>query len=115
MNTHKLETHKLITAILPKGKAVDTVKALKLQKDIIRTNINNARGVGKLTPLAYRGAGDQAEKEVLNVVVNAEQADTVFEFIYHHADINRPHGGLMYMSELLEATPFTLPELPEEK
>ena len=55
------------------------------------------------------------EKEVLTVAVPAMQADATFELIYGLADINRPHGGLMYMHPLLMATPYTLPELPEEQ
>lgn len=90
------------------------VDALKSDKGIIATNVNNARGVGKITPLAYRGIGGQSEKEIINIVVEEDQADEIFEYIYHKADINRPHGGLMYMCQLQKATPFTLPDLPDE-
>ncbi len=90
------------------------VEALKSDKGIIATNVNNARGVGKITPLAYRGIGGQSEKEIINIVVEGGQGDEIFEYIYHKADINRPHGGLMYMCQLHKATPFILPDLPDE-
>lgn len=105
---------KLITCILPKGRAADVARNLKEERRIMSTNINNARGVGKITPLAYRGIAGQSEKEILTVVVGEQQADELFEYIYVKADINRPHGGMMYMHALPMATPFTLPEIPEE-
>lgn len=107
--------YKLITCILPKGISKDVVKQLKSEKGIMTANINNARGVGKITPLAYRGIiGGQSEKEILSVVVPAEEADDVFAYIYDKADVNRPHGGLMYMHALQGSTQFTLPDIPDE-
>ena len=107
--------HKLITCILPKGVAPDVLETLKERWNIVSANINSARGIGKITPLKYRGVGDQAEKEVLGVTVDAAHADEVFDFIYFEADINRPHGGLIYMLALQSATAYTLPDLPAEK
>ncbi len=105
---------KLITCVLPKGAAPPLMSALKA-KGIISVNITSARGIGKITPLKYRGLGGQTEKEVLDVMVDAQSADEIFEFIYDEAEINRPHGGLIYMSALHRATQFVLPDLPEEK
>lgn len=105
---------KLISCILPKGVASGVVSRLKEVYGLLASNINNARGVGKITPLAYRDFAGQSEKEILSVVVDAEEADTVFEFIYHEADINRPHGGIMYMHPLARTSKYELPELPEE-
>ncbi|MBT6278116.1 MAG: hypothetical protein HOI95_28780 [Chromatiales bacterium] len=48
------------------------------------------------------------------MIVAKERAEEVFEFIYHDAHIDRPHGGIIYMAALTQATQFTLPELPEE-
>lgn len=81
----------------------------------VSANINNARGVGKITPLAFRGVGEQTEKEILTVEVNVENADEMFEFIYEAADINRPHGGIMYMHPLLQSTEYVLPEINGEE
>lgn len=105
---------KLITCILPKGIAVGVIKQLKEKYGIISANINNARGVGKITPLIYRGIGAQSEKEILTVVVKEELADELFEFIYNEADINRPHGGLMYMNKLPIASIYQLPVVQTE-
>lgn len=107
--------YKLITCILPKGVAMGVVRDLKTEKGIITANVDSARGMGKLTPLAYRGVGEQTEKEILNVVVRADLSDELFEYIYHVANINRPHGGLIYLCKLQQATAYSLPDLPDEE
>lgn len=106
---------KLITCILPQGIAFGVIEKLKDEKNILTANMNNARGMGKLTPLAHRGVGEQTEKEILQVVVPTDRGDEIFEYIYTVADINRPHGGIIYMCKLQQATPFILPDVPEEE
>jgi len=107
---------KLITCILPKGICFDVVKSLKEEKGIVTANVKTARGLGKLTPLAYRGVGEQTEKEILTVAVPSEDADEIFGFIYDEVRIDRPHGGLIYMSNLDCVSAYSLPEdLPEEE
>ncbi len=92
------------------------IKQLKLQLGIISANFNHARGSGRFTPLAYRGVGEQTEKEILSVVVDEDRADEVFSFIFYNAEINRPHGGLLFQSALTTATSYQLPaELLSEK
>jgi hypothetical protein len=105
---------KMITCILPKGVAATIAQRLKEEYGLMSANINNARGAGRITPLAYRGVGEQSEKEILTVTVPAEQGDELFEYIYHEAGIDRPHGGIMYMHGLQQATIYTLPEVPDE-
>lgn len=110
----KIARQKLITCILPKGRATRVLARLKHEKGIIAANVNFARGAGRLTPLAYRGVGETTEKELLNVVVAADRANEIFDYIYHEAEIDRPHGGLIFQQALRFATPFRLPDLPEE-
>ena len=109
------EEYKLISCILPKGVAYTVEEKLKDVHNIAASNMNSARGVGKITPLAYRGIAGQSEKEILSVAVSAEQADEIFEFIFVEADIDRPHGGIMYMHPLHKTTEYQLPDLPEEE
>ncbi|EIJ34176.1 P-II family nitrogen regulator [Thiothrix nivea] len=108
-------THKLITCILPKGRAQSLMRVLIREHGLTAVDVHYARGHGRLTPQQYRGIEETAEKEVLTVAVPTEQAEAIFELIYDQAEINRPHGGLMYMHPLLATTLYTLPELPEEK
>ena len=108
------QAHKLITCILPKGIAAEIVKQLKTEKNIVTANINSARGMGKLTPDAYRGVGEQTEKDILSVVVEAGEAEDIFSYLFEAADIDHPHGGIIYMTNLYLASRYLLPELPDE-
>jgi hypothetical protein len=107
-----LPPQKLITCVLSHGVALDVLHRLKDEKGIIEASVNSARGMGKLTPLAHRGVGEQTEKDILNVVVSAAEADDMFDYLFDAAGIDRPHGGLIYMTALGHTTPFVLPELP---
>lgn len=109
------ESQKVITCILPKGRARRIMQALTKEHGLTAVDVHYARGNGRLTPLRYRGIGETPEKEVLTVAVPAAQADDIFAYIYELADINRPHGGLMYMHALLTSTRYALPDLPEEQ
>ena len=106
---------KQITAILPKGKAKALVDSLVHEHGVERVNVHHARGMGKLTPLRHRGVGETTEKEVLIVIADAENADELFEFIFFSADINRPHGGLIFMQPTFATTDFVMPDLEEEQ
>ncbi len=106
--------HKVITCILPKGRGLPLLKLLTDEHGLTAVDIHYARGLGRITPLRHRGIGETPEKEVLTVMAPAEDADALFEQIYEIAEINRPHGGLIYMHAPTAATPFRLPDLPEE-
>ncbi|WP_426416152.1 hypothetical protein [Aestuariirhabdus sp. LZHN29] len=115
MRRAEFQSHKLITAILPKGRAAPLIKTLVHERGINRINVNHARGVGRLTPLRHRGVGESTEKEIVTVIATVDEADELFEFIFFAAEINRPHGGLMYQQPLTAATLFNMPEEPEEE
>lgn len=105
---------KVITCILPKGRAQPLALALVRERGLTAVDVHFARGVGRITPLRHRGIGETSEREILTVAVPAGDAAALFTFIYETAEINRPHGGLMYMHALRCATPYALPVLPEE-
>ena len=106
--------NKLITCILPKGIAAVVSEKLLNEKGIVTGNINNARGSGHITAKLHRKAGYQTEKEMFRVVVEAERADEVFEFIYNHAELHHPHGGIMYQNALRKSTEYVLPDVHSE-
>ena len=92
------------------------LKQFNEEKGVIAANINHARGTGRLSPLSYRGIGEETEKEILSVVVDADQADELFIYIFNIAEIDRPHGGVIFQTALTIATHYEIPtELPFEK
>ena len=105
---------KLITCIMPNGRALPVLETLKEELGILATTIHHARGTGRMTPLAWRGVGEAAEKDVLSVVVPASRAEEVFAFIYDRGGINQPHGGILYQQPLGKSTEFHLPDLSGE-
>ena len=106
---------KLITAILPQGKASGVQRALVEERGIESVNHHGARGVGRFSPLTARGIGEQQPKEIIEVVCPAEDADEIMEFMFFKGDMNHPHGGIIYMCELPRATLMEMPDLPREE
>jgi len=50
------------------------------------------------------------------VVVAEAEAEALFDYIFEKARIDRPRGGVIFLSKPIESTPFYLPEdVPEEK
>ena len=110
-----MQRQKVITCVLPKGKARPVLKVLVRERELTAVDIHYARGVGRITPLRHRGIGETPEREVLSIAVPAAEAEEMFEYIHELAGIDRPHGGLMYMHDLAISTGFSLPpELGEE-
>ena len=105
---------KLITCILPKGIAAGVSRKLLQEKGIVTGNINNARGSGHITAKVHQKAGYQTEKEIFRVVVDADKADEMFEFIYEHAELHHPHGGIMFQNALKKSTEYVLPVIQTE-
>lgn len=109
-----LDDAKLITCFLPKGRA-SAIERLVIERFGLRSaNFHHARGVGRFTPLAARGIGEQQEKQILEISVPAGIADEVFEVIFTEGDMNRPHGGILFVTRLVRASRMELPELPPE-
>lgn len=106
---------KLITAILPSE--IDELRLLKRIRDelgIAAANLNYARGMGHITRDRARAASS-TQKEILSLVVPEAQADEVFAWLYDAAEIDRPHGGIIYMQSLALATRYALPDgVPDE-
>ena len=105
---------KMITCVLPKGSSRPVLTALKDEQGIVSANVNYARGTGRMTHRAMSKGMSQTEKEILTVVVPTERAEELFAFIYETADIGRPHGGLMYQTDLTVSSVFELPDIAEE-
>jgi len=104
---------KLITAILPMDvDALNVLNRLKVEKGILAANLNFARGMGRIT--RDRDASDSSQREIMSVVVDTERCDEIFAWLFEAAEIDRPHGGIIYSQALAEATVYTLPDLPEE-
>ncbi len=99
-----------ITAILPAGTGHKLLELLALQEGLTTPTLHRARGVGIVPLIGKKGVGAQIEWEILSVIVASDQADEIFALIFHEGEIDRPHGGFIYMGELELATAFLLPD-----
>lgn len=110
-DTALLEDARLITCILPKGRARRIQEILADEEGLHGANFHGARGVGRFSPV--RSLGGQTEKEVLEVCVPADRADALFEKVYFAGEMDQPHGGIIFMTRLRRGTLFSLPPQQE--
>lgn len=92
--------YKVITCIMPAGRGAEVLEVLRREQGVTSASIHHARGIGTHS-LRHRVYSD--EKQVLTVVVAAEQSDAVFELIYFAAGLNSPHAGMVMMGHAFRA------------
>lgn len=93
-----------ITCIMPAGRAVPVLDALRAGKRIIDVAHHHARGVG-----TRKGRGRYVEREVLTVLVELDRADEVFRFLYRAAGLDQPHNGMIFMTRPQRASAMLPP------
>lgn len=58
----------------------------------------HARGFGQRERFGALAVAVEAEKDVRSVLVSSDQKDVVFEAMYRAGELDRPGGGLMYVT-----------------
>lgn len=104
---NKLNECKLITCVLPKGKAIPLLEALA-EKGIRTANFAHARGSDVAdTPKGSKLLPDEEEKEIVTIVAETlAQGEELFDYVFEKADMNRRGGGFIYMTSLGFSTPY---------
>ena len=116
MTELSLETDsRLISCVVPKGRGAPLQKALADNKAIHNATLHHGRGVGKSLHSVNRSIGDQQERDILEVIVGQDKCDEIFEYIYFEANINEPHGGIIYFSKVSKNSRSELPDVAWEK
>jgi hypothetical protein len=104
---------KLIYCLVPDdGTDKGLLRILRDQHGITRANSSACRAVSILRAAATR-RGKLPEPllaRIVTVIVAEDQADAMFDFIYEHAKLGRPGGGMVLMASIALATPFLMPE-----
>ncbi len=95
----------LITCVVQRGLA-DTITRAAKRAGAQGATVFFARGMGIKERLGLLGVAIDAEKEVVHIVVSAEQADRVFEATYLAGKLDTPGLGIMYMTRLDKAATF---------
>jgi len=102
----------LITASVQRGMADEIVKAAQ-EAGAQGASIHYAHGRGVRERLGVWGLAVEAEKEVINIVVAADQVDRVFEKMYLAGKMDTPGMGFMWVTPLEKAATFVPPEIIE--
>lgn len=113
------EPCKLITAVLPDdGTDLSLMKALRAEKGVIRANSTSCLANSILAEARTR-PGKLPEPilaRIVEVLVPEAEADDVFEFVCHNANIDHLGGGVVFQSPVPYCTAYSLPEgVPDEK
>lgn len=103
---------KRIVVVLPKDRAMEIAEKIHIDKKIDTCNIHRGRGrsTAVMDSVSY---GNYAEVDVISVIVDANRADEIFEFIFFEAEINKPHGGFIYQLPVEKSSFFQIPDLTE--
>jgi hypothetical protein len=103
-----VQRYKTITCIIPSGHALELLERLRSEQGVTSAYAHHARDVA-----SHAGGGGQTiadESEVVTVLVAAEEADRLFEFLHQAAGIGAPEGGLIFMERMLQARASPAPE-----
>ena len=100
----------LITCILYRSAGIRLLQAL-FDRGIFSASMQNARGNAVGDSTDSKGSVQEFQKEIVTILVNEVEADEVFEFAFHSAEIDRPYGGLLYMQRLDHGTPMINPQI----
>ena len=86
----------------------------KLVPELMKRGINevyfyNVAGtmIGQKTVAGVSGSFDV---EQFHVVVTADQAENIFDFIYRFCNLSEPNKGIIYMNKLMKSTKHKLQE-----
>ena len=100
----------LITCIVQRGMADDIIGAAR-DAGAQGATVHYAKGMGIRERLGILGVAVEVEKEVINIVVSAEQADKIFEKIYLAGRLDTPGMGLIYITPLDKAATYVPPDI----
>jgi len=98
-----------ITCVVQEGRGEAILKTARDLGVSLGARLHNAKGTGVRELLGLWGVGVETEKDVVSVLVSAEQRDMIFDALYLAAELETPGMGFMYISPLEKVATY-LPE-----
>ena len=98
----------MISGVLYQG-GTDALIPKLMEKGINEVHLGNVAGtpIGKKT---VSGVADSFDVEEFFVVVSADQAENIFDFIYHFCELDQPNNGIIRLNRLSRSTVHKLPD-----
>jgi len=83
-----------------------------MKKDITEVYFYNVAGspVGRKS---VAGVADSFDVEQFHLVVSADQAENIFDYIYRFCDLSQPNKGFINLNKLFRSTRLELPDLSD--
>lgn len=103
----------LITCIVQSGDADEIVQAAR-EAGATAALVYQGRGVGIRERLGLLGIAVDAEKDVINILVSADQRDIVADRIYHAGHFDTPARGYLQITPLEKAATY-IPQAVKER
>jgi len=103
----------LITCVVQRGIA-DRIIKVAYEAGAQGVTVNFAKGMGIRERLGLLGVAVEVEKEVINIVVSADQVDHIFEKMYLAGNLDTPGKGIMFITPLDKAATYIPPEVLEK-
>jgi len=98
-----------ITCVVQEGRGDVILKAARELGVSLGARSYHAKGTGAREVFGLLGVAVEAEKDVVSVLVSAEQRDVVFDALYLAAELDTPGMGFMYITQLEKVATY-LPE-----
>ena len=101
----------LISGVLYEG-GTDLLIPELMKKGITEAYFYNVAG-SPIGRKSVAGVADSFDVEQFHLVVSADQAENIFDYIYRFCDLSQPNKGFINLNKLFRSTRLELPDLSD--
>jgi hypothetical protein len=106
---HYLDYTWLISGVLYEG-GTDVLIPELMKRGVNEAYFYNVAG-SPIGRKSVAGVADSFDVEQFHIVVSADQAENIFDYIYRFCDLSHPNKGFINMNKLSRSTQLDLPDL----